>query len=191
MSTDKDIRGYINPAVPGTTDSGQRHGMTASEVYVEDRTGKVVDALIRGIRPGRVVQVHEAYCLAPALGRADRRRRILAERIDEILHRGGVIAETATGLRTDQRAKARILLRAYEQIASSGRARKRDVPGRPPKWNLTPHEREIIQGIWQSRKLANDAERAVAVEKRTGKKISKAWLRLQFGSPHHKRSNKA
>lgn len=37
-----------------------------------------------------------------------------------------------------------------------------------------------------SREYKNDAERTVAIHRRSGKKPSRAWPRLTFGSPHKK-----
>lgn len=128
------------------TESGQREGMDG-EIYVEDRHGNVIDALIRSVRRGTVVQVRELHCLAPARGNAQKRRRLLAERVEAIKARGGTLIELATGLRSPK-ALPRMLLNAYEQIATSGRARKRASLGRPLKWELTTHDREIIEGIW-------------------------------------------
>ncbi len=97
MSGKPDIRGYINPFLPGTTETGQREGMSSTELYIEDRRGKIIDAMIRSVRKGTLVEVMELYCLAPAVGRADKRRRILTERIEQIKERGGTIRETRTG----------------------------------------------------------------------------------------------
>ncbi len=177
-----DIRCYVNPKVPGTTETGQRENMTG-EIYVEDRRGKIIDSLIRSVRKGTIIEVMELYCLAPAQGYANKRRRILAERIEAIKKRGGVIRETRTGYVSKGRM-ARMALMAYEQIATSGRARSRSATGRPPKWILTNHDRETIDRIWSSRRYKNDDERTVAVHANTGKKMSRQWLRLHFGSPH-------
>ena len=189
MTQNIDLRGYINPETPGMAESSQREGMTG-EIYVENRKGSVIDALILSVRKGSVVQVQELYCLAPTDRRPQYRRRLLAERIEAIRHRGGQIIELATGYRSTNGRLPTMLLRAYEAIATKGRHRVRDQLGRPPKWTLTPHDREIIEGVWASRRYKNDDERTVAVRKRTGKKFSTSWLRLRFGSPH-KRPDKA
>ena len=188
MNSKLDIRGYINPFAPGTTESGQRDGMP-KEVYVEDRRGHVIEALIKSVRKGSVVAVHELFCLAPGHWRPQKRRRILTERIEAIKERGGSILEVATGCRSNKGQLARMLLHAYEQIATSGRARKRETTGRPPKaW--TPHELEVMETVWFSRRYKNDNERVTKIAKSIGKKPSRAWLRLRFGSPH-KRSDEA
>ena len=143
----------------------------------------MIDALIRSVRQGTIVEVKELHCLAPADFRAQKRRRILTERIEAIKGKGGIIREWATGHASKGRM-ARMVMTAYEQIATSGRARKRPGQGRPPKWELTNHERETITRIWESRRYKNDDERTVAIRKNTGKKFSTSWLRLTFGSPH-------
>ena len=174
-----DVRGYVNPHVPGAlSEQGQRAGMTG-EVYVEDRRGRQIAAILRSVRKGTVVQVAELFYLAPATGDPRVRRRVLGERIDEIEDRGGKIQELRDPLR-----RSRALLRAYERIASSGRARKHDRTGRPVTWTFTKAEREVIEGLWTSRKYKTDAERTLAVQRRTGKPINRAWLRRHLGSPH-------
>jgi hypothetical protein len=183
MSEKPRIRGYINPTVPGTTEAGQREGMTPDiDIYVEDRRGKMIDALVRSIRKGTIVEVMETYCLAPAEGRADVRRRALADRIEAIKARGGIIRETVTG-HVSKGNLARMTLRAYEQIASSGRARSRDKIGRPRK-QWTPEQLQTMEAVWNSRRYHNDPERMDAIRERIGKSPSRSWLRLRFGSPH-------
>jgi len=190
MSEKLDIRAYVNPFTPGETESGQHFGMSPdAEIYIETRRGNVIDALIRSVRPGSVIEVKELHCLAPADFRAQKRRRLLTERVDTIKAQGGIIREWATGHVSKGRMASMVMV-AYEQIATSGRARKRPALGAPVKWDLTAHEREVIDRIWSSRRYKNDDERTVAIRKRTGKKFSTSWLRLRFGSPH-KRPDKA
>jgi hypothetical protein len=180
-----DLRGYVNPFPPGAlTEAGQRELMPdGAEIYVEDRNGRQIDALLASVRMGVVVAVADMYLLAPGALRPQKRRRLLGERIEAIQAKGGDILELATNYRASRRLPA-MMLRAYERIASSGRAGIHNRPGRQPKWVLTVPERELIEGIWRSRKYKNDAERAVAIHRRSGKKPSRAWLRLHFGSPH-------
>ena len=189
MSGKLDIRAYVNPETPGETERGQTEGKTpGAEVYVENRRGTAIDALLKSVRKGTVVEVKELHCLAPTVFRADKRRRLLAERVEAIKRAGGTIREWATGYVSKGRLPT-MMLQAYEQIATSGKGRRRDKTGRPPKWELTNHDRDIIVGIWSSRRYKNADERTVAIRKRTGKKFSTSWLRLTFGSPH-KQTNK-
>lgn len=53
-----------------------------------------------------------------------------------------------------------------------------------PRWELTTAERDVAELEWRSRKHENDEQRTLAVQKRLGKQVSRAWLRLRFGSPH-------
>jgi len=70
------------------------------------------------------------------------------------------------------------------------RARKAKEPkpkrpmGRPPVYEFTETEWEIIGGIWANRKYANDGARMAAIEKRLGKCPGRTTLRNKFGSPH-------
>lgn len=177
------IKGYVNPFVPGTTETGQREGMTPGiDVYVEDRRGKMIFALIRSIRSGTIIEVQEAYCLAPGIGRADVRRRALADRIKAIKDKGGIIRETQTG-RVSKGNLPHMTLHAYEQIATSGRGRRRDKEGRPPK-QVSAEQLAGMEAIWRSRQYGNNKKRIAAIKKRFGKSPSLSWLRTKFGSPH-------
>ena len=179
MNAKLDIRGYVNPLAPGLTETGQREGMTG-EVYVEDRRGHVIEALIKSIRKGTVLQVRELYYLAPGHFRPQQRRRLLTERVEAIKERGGSILELATGYSSKKGHLARMLMTAYEQIATSGRARRRDKTGRPAR-EWTAHELEVMQAIWNSRRYSNDDKRVTAIKANIGKAPSRSWLRLKFG----------
>lgn len=186
----KDVRSYCNPFPPRFSTEAQQAKLTG-ELYTEDRKGHQIESLIASVRKGSVVEIVELFLLAPTHFRPQKRRRLLAERVEAIEGRGGSIRELATGWDTKKGHLPRMFVRAHEQIASSGRAGiGKAKSGRPVKWILTPHDKEIIEGIWQSRRYANDDERVVAVHKRTGKKLSRAWLRLHFGSPHDRQEVK-
>ena len=121
-----DIRGYVNPNAPGETEAGQSEGMTRGiEIYVENRRGTAINALIRSVRHGTIVEVKELHCLAPVDFRVDKRRRMLAQRVEAIKAAGGVIREWSTG-RMSKGQLASMTLHAFEQISNSGRGRKRD-----------------------------------------------------------------
>ena len=183
MSQNSDLRGYVNPYAPGLAESSQREGMMG-EIYTETRRGNVVDKLIQSVRKGSLIQVWELYCLAPSDRRPQYRRRLLVERIEAIKHRGGHIVELATGHKTTNGRLPTMLMRAYEAIATKGRHRPRDRMGRPVKHDLSKHEREVVEGIWRSRRYKNDDERVIAIEKRIGKRLKRGWLRTHLGSPH-------
>jgi hypothetical protein len=185
-----DLRGYINPFVPGgLTEQGQRDGMPPGvEIYVEDRRGRGYPSLLRSIRKGSVVVVAETFYLAPGAFRPQKRRRLMRERIEELQGAGAVISEWVTSWRSDKGHLPRMMVQAVERIAQSGRMRKGVNKGRPPKWKLTPHEKLVIETIWTSRRYGNDDERVVEVVKRTGKRLSRSWLRLHFGPTSGPRS---
>lgn len=177
------VRAYINPFVPGgVVEATQRaHMSPGAEIYAEDRKGKVILAFIAALRPKEVVEVEELHYLAPGIGRADKRRGILDMRMAAIEAKGCTFRETAPGIATT--SPMRMALRAYEQIATSGRARKRDQEGRPP-FEATKHEWEVMETVWQSRRYQNDDERLTAIRKRIGKSPGRTTLRNRFGSPH-------
>lgn len=177
-----DIRSYVNPHPPRFSAAAQLARLTG-ERYIEDRRGKQIDGLIQSVRKGSIVEVLELFLLAPVKGHTRTRRRILTERIEAIKAKGAVIREVATGYESGVGRLPWMLLRAYEQIATSGRAQaKRPTSGRPPK-EYSPHELGVMEGVWQSRRYRNDDERLTAIEKRIGKKVGRAWLWHKFGSP--------
>lgn len=184
MSEKQDIRGYVNPDIPGESRAGQEGGMSPdAEVYVEDKTGKIIDAVIKSVRKGRsVVEVKELHCLAPAKGTPAKRRKALVERIDAITKAGGAIREWLTGL-VSKGALAKMMVHASEQIAFSGRARKRDMPGRARIFPTSGPVYDDYKAIWNSRLYANDFERITAIEAKHGASPARTWLRSQFGSP--------
>ena len=182
MSGKQDVRGYVNPYLPGApSEAVQRAGMTG-EVYVEDRTGKVFEKFRRSIRRGTIVEIWELWMLAPNSRRSDVRRRVMAERADSLFALRASIRETNTG-RHAKTASVAMSNHAYEQLAYSGRARKRDKEGRPPVWPRSGPVYEGYRRIWHSRLYGNDDERRTQMKKEFGKAPSRVWLRQQFGAP--------
>lgn len=191
MSGKPDYRNYVNPGPKGSrfTANWQLEFLPDGETYTEDKTGKVVKALIGSVRPGSIVRVRRLFCLAP-WGKAPKmgpakRRSVLAERVQRILDAKGSILEAETGLSTKERGGcAKMLMGAYEDIATAGRAVAKGRTGRPPKYEFSVAEWEVIEGIWTSRKYANDGARLAAIEKRLGKVPGRTLLRNKLGSPH-------
>lgn len=146
----------------------------------------VVEALIGSVRPGSIVRVRRLFCLGPWRGSPRKRREAVAERVGRILAvKGAVIEETETGRSSKERGGcAKMLMGAYEDIATAGRAIAKGRTGRPPKYEFTEAEWEIIGGIWASRKYGNDNARLAAILKRLGKVPGRTLLRNKLGSPH-------
>ena len=178
-----DIRSYCNPYPPRHSQAAQEAKLTG-EIYVEDKTGKIIDALIRSVRKGTVVEVTEVGLLAPVKGRPSKRRELMAERFEAIRHRGGIIREIVTGEASNTGRYAKMILRGSEFIAKSGRAGGKRGKAGQPSIEVTPHEIAIMEGIWSSRRYNNDDERMVAIEKRTGRKFKRTWIWNKLGSPH-------
>ena len=187
MSGKPDYRNYVNAGPKGSrfTANWQLEFLPDGETYTEDKTGKVVEALIDSVRPGSVVRVRRLFCLAPWRGSPRKRREAVAARVQAIRDRKGHVLEAETGLTTKERGGcAKMLMGAYEDIATAGRAVAKGRTGRPPKYEFSEAEWEIIAGIWTSRKYANDAARLAAIEKRIGKVPGRTLLRNKLGSPH-------
>lgn len=187
MSGKPDYRNYINPGPKGSrfTANWQAEFLPDGEMYTENKTGGVIEALIGSVRPGSVVRVRRLFCLAPWKGSPRKRREAVANRVQRVLDRKGAILEAETGRTTRERGGcAKMLMGAYEDIATAGRAIAKGRTGRPPKYEFTDAEWEIIGGIWTSRKYANDKARLAAVEKRLGRVPGRTLLRNKLGSPH-------
>ncbi len=191
MSGKPDYRNYINPGPKGSrfTANWQAEFLPDGETYTEDKAGKMIEALIGSVRPGSIVRVRRLFCLAP-WGKAPKmgpakRRSVLADRVQAIRDRKGHVLEAETGRTTAERGGcAAMLMGAYEDIATAGRAIAKGRTGRPTKYEFTVAEWEVIDGIWTSRKFANDGARLAAIEKRLGKVPGRTLLRNKLGSPH-------
>ena len=101
MIENLDIRSYVNPH-PHFAVAGQMERLSDGEIYVEDKTGAVINAVIASVRRNlkSVVQVDELFLLAPVLGKPAKRRRALAERIETIKAAGGIVRERSSGLQS-------------------------------------------------------------------------------------------
>lgn len=187
MEGKSDIRSYCNPWPPRHSQQAQEAKL-GGEVYVEDRTGRLIDALIHSVRKGTIVEVVEVGLLAPVKGSPRKRKALMAERVDAIKAKGGVIREVETGHQSNKGQCAKMIVRGAEFIANSGRAGgKQDNAGRPGI-KLTPHERAVAEGIWTSRRYGNDDARIIEIEKRVGKRLKRGWLWTHFGSPNGRQS---
>ena len=192
MSEKPDFRDYINPGPKGSKFGAawQEPPDDKGERYIEDKSGKKIDALIQSVRKGSIVRVRRLFCLGvwPRKGLTPRKRRqIVGDRMEAILgpKHNGVILEWETGLRTDKRGDCiKMLNGAYEDIASAGRSVAKGRTGRPPKYDFTAAEWEVIEGIWTGRKFANDGARLAAIEKRLGRVPGRTLIRNKLGSPH-------
>lgn len=187
MSGKPDYRNYINPGPKGSrqTANWQAEFLPDGETYLEDKTGTIIDALIGSVRPGSIVRVRRLFCLAPWKGSPRKRREAVAARVEAIRYRKGHILEAEMGRTTAERGGwAAMLMGAYEDIATAGRAIAKGRTGRPPKYEFTEAEWEIIAGIWTSRKYANDPARRAAIETRLGRVPGRTLIRNKLGSPH-------
>lgn len=185
MSGKPDIRNYVNPQPDGGRFSAQWQldYLPDGVSYTEDKTGKVVDRLIRSVREGTIIRVRRLFCLAPWYGSPRKRRSILADRVDAIKENGGSILEAETQRRTDIRGHlARMVMGASDDIATAGRSVSKGKTGRPPK-EWTPAQRLVMESLWHSRAYKNDNERVAAIEGKLSKSPSRSSLRNMFGKP--------
>lgn len=154
-----------------------------AEIYVENKSGRVIIDFLRSLRQQSVVSVEELHYLAPGTGRAGKRRRMMGERVTVILKQGASILENYRGLRSE-RALPEMLLHGSDQIATTGQARRRDKEGRPAEWPRPPATWDDYAAIWRQRGLENDADRCAAIAAKFGASPSASTLRHKLGSPH-------
>lgn len=176
-----DFRNYINPGKGNFTADWQKSYMPDGEDYVEDKTGKIFDALVRSVRKGTIVRVRRLFCLAPWKGMPAKRRRILAERVDALRERGGIVMEAETHRRSDVRGHcAQMLMGGYEDIATAGRSVSKGKTGRPGK-NRTDAELAIMKAEFFSRKNKT-VDDALAVLARKVSNVTRGELYRLFGA---------
>jgi hypothetical protein len=182
MATKPDIRSFCNEFKPSYSAAWQRERLTG-EVY-EDW-----DALLKSMRPGSIVEVVDGFLLAPVTGKPAKRRDALLERVDAVKAKKGILHEVATGHRSNNRAECnRMLMRAYEMIATSGRGRKSAANGRLSKSGGRPTHRDkytdaqwaSMGKIWDSRKY-DTAELALAAIHALGIKVKRGYMYTHFG----------
>ena len=183
MTENLDIRSYVNPH-PHFAAAGQMERLSDGETYVEDKSGKIIDAVIASVRRDRrsIVQVDELFLLAPVIGTPNKRRRSLAERIEAIKAAGGVVRERSSGLQCGQAGFSKAIVRATEMISNSGRGQAgRTKSGRPSR-ELTKEQKEAVERIWTSRRYQTRTE-AIAAIHALGIRVSKTYLYGTFGIP--------
>ena len=81
VSCMSDIRSYVNPFLPGTTEAGQRRGMTGELSMSRPSGARCSTPLLHSLRKGDGVQVMELYCPAArphgAASAPGKRRKVL------------------------------------------------------------------------------------------------------------------
>ena len=194
MTRDGKIRFWVNPR-PGWSREAQLERLTG-EVYEagsKDHGAKARKELIKSIRRGDVVEVCEIYLLALDTGRSDKQRRDMLATVDAIEDRGGIVVELSTGFRSNVRREwAKMQAEAFYRLALGGKGRRsaangRRSKGRPPKFDLTPEQDRAAKAAWFDGRLKNDDQRCAKIQKVTGLKLKRGYLRTRYGSPHESR----
>jgi hypothetical protein len=186
MDKKADVRNYINPQPKGKfTAAWQAEYLPDGETYTEDKSGRVIDAVLRSVREGAIVRVRRLFCLAPWVGTPRKRRRRMAELVDAIKERGGAVLEAETQLRSDVKGQcAQMLMGGYEDVATAGRGVAKGRTGRPAR-EFSKEQLEAMQRIWFSRRYRTRNEAVVALQA-LGIRASSAWLYQKFGPPDRK-----
>ena len=81
---------------------------------------------------------------------------------------------------------------AFYRLALGGKGRRsaangRRSKGRPPKFDLTPEQDRAAKAAWFDGRLKNDDQRCAKIQKVTGLKLKRGYLRTRYGSPHESR----
>ena len=161
MVSSEDFRDYVNPH-PSCSEQVQRQAIgPGGVVYVEDKTGAIVDAIIRSVRNGSTIRVMWLFNLAPIFGSPRGKRAAVAARVTEIHRRGGSVLEMATGQHSDKHLAA-MVMRASEMVGNHARGAAGKAKRGRPKLFRAPEELRTMKAEWHSRKNAT-IEDAIAV----------------------------
>ncbi len=184
MANKPDIRSWCNPLPPNYGERGQSEQLTG-EIYKPNKGQDGRAELIKSVRKGSIVEVVELFLLAKVAGRADVRRRDLLKVMDEIEDKGGTIRELSTGDEAPRRQR-RMLLRAYEMIANSGRGRRSAENGKlskgRPERKFTKEQWDAAERIWFSRRYKTRQEATLAIQA-LGIPMGRTLLYSHFGVP--------
>lgn len=183
------FRNYVNPGPGGRfTAEWQLAALPEGETYTETKAGGVLKQWIKSVREGDIVCTRRAFLLAPWTGTPRQRRKAIAKALDAIDEAGGIYLEAETQRRTDVRGQANALLMdAYEDIATGGRAMPRGKIGRPGA-EFTDQQKDAMRQIWFSRLYKTRADATAAIRS-LGIKTSTARLYQLFGLPDREAAN--
>ena len=158
--------------------------------HMDGETYEDFESLYNSIRTNSIVRVYRPYLLGGAAGSLTKRRNVWAERADRIKNKPGT--KNVKIVSVDPPLSGhRLTMFASKQIGDIARGKAgREKSGRPVEYAFTPEQWEIIEGIWTSRKYANDDARMAAIEKRLGKTPGRTLLRNKLGSPHKGRDDR-
>ena len=180
MTTKPDIRSFNNPFPPSYSQQWQAERLTG--VVYDD-----FDDLLKSVRPGSIVEVVEGFLLAPMGGKPRYRRDTMLDRVDAVKAKGAVLHEVSTGHRSNNRGECnRMLLRAFEMIATSGRGRKSAEngarsKGRPEK-QFSKEQMDAAERIWFSTRYKTRSAAILAIQA-LNIPMTKSYLYNHFGKP--------
>lgn len=185
MKDRPDYRDYVNPH-PRLSKEAQIEAFGGQgTLYVEDRTGNVINKLLKANRTASTVRVVWPSLLAPVHGSAKKRAEKWADYADEIAQGGAKLVSITPPLTGNKLAIA-----AREEISSLSRGRIRSKKlGRPSKLSRVAERmgmpvevlREKIAVIWQSRRYDTAKQAADAISKFAGVKFTTPSLYSTFG----------
>lgn len=174
MSTDTDLRAYVNPQ-PAAPEKAQKlviESLGRVQTYIEGRHGEARQVWIDSIRPTSTAVVSDLFVLAKASGRKDKRYADLLVAKDDIHGIGSHILEASTGRRSNNKAEWPLMRdRAYAMLDGAVKSGK---VGRPAR-GFTDRELEVMQAIMDSRNYTNWDQRKAAMLARGVKPPSRTW----------------
>ena len=183
MSAKEDIRSWCHDLPPSFAKSGQVERLTGT-IYYGDKKQWQLPALIRSCkgRKNCVVEVVELFLLAPRTNSPAKRRKALAAAVEEITEAGARIRELNTG---DESPKnlARMMLRASDMIARSGRGKRSAINGAKSKGRPRSFTKEQLAAArirWFSREYKTGVEAEAAIHA-LGIKMKRTYLYNKFG----------
>lgn len=178
-----DVRAYINPYPPNFSAEWQRSKLSQrATLYTQTKRGKEREQLSRSTRKGSIIEIAMLFLFAKLSGGVRRRVADLLVVVNELLDRGAVIIERATGRTSKSRKDLNsMLVQAREMIGQSARGMATGAKngklskGRPRK-AYTEQTLRIIDHFWPPRKGWTVDESVEAINELSTQTVKRGWL---------------
>jgi hypothetical protein len=151
------------------------HASCALATQKEHLDGEVYenwDDLLRSLRPKSIVRVYRPYLLGGAAGTTRKRRRVWAERADQVREKGNKLVSIDPPLSGNKLA-----MMAAEQIGNISRGPRAGQSGRPKK-DFTSEQWAVIRHHWPPRRGVKGDEaigRINSDPKMKRRRVTKGW----------------
>lgn len=154
-----------------------KHPSCSEQTQREHLDGEVYedwDELVRSLRRNSVVRVYRPYLLGGTAGATRKRRRIWAERADQIKEAGNKLVSIDPPLSGN-----RLAMLAAEQIGNIARGKAGKPKAGRPKKDFTAEQWAWIRHNWPPRRGVKGDEAVAKINAHTvmkRRRVSKGWL---------------